>query len=195
MQGGREKYLSVFCCCFLKLVRPCLWYKLCLYSSAFLSCCSMHVASPLLPDTALFCLGLTTNEHFLELDPQWPQKHHKDQKMSVLWYGRLSLQLLPRCNWICFISLSTMTLKLNSCSKFRTHFGFSSCLAKKLCLNNWRPSQRKMSSHKFRDDVVFPVIEYVLNGISYQVQKKRNTKYESLLPVWPAEPDLDLVSS
>lgn len=52
-----------------------------------------------------------------------------------------------------------------------------------------------MSSHKFRDDVVFPVIEYVLNGISYQVQKKRNTKYESLLPVWPAEPDLDLVSS
>lgn len=109
----------------------------------------------------------------LELDPQWPQQHHHtDQKMPVLWYGRLSLQLLPRCNWICFISLSAMTLKPDSCSKFRTHFGFSSCLAKKLCLNNWRPSQRKMSSHKFRDDVVFPVIEYVLNGISYQDQKK-----------------------
>lgn len=50
--------------------------------------------------------------------------------VSVFCYGRLHLQLLPRCNWICFISFSCMTLKLPPCSKYRAHFGFSCCLAK-----------------------------------------------------------------
>lgn len=91
----------------------------------------------LLPDAHLFCPGLTTYEYFFppflalrirSSVTSLTEAPDSSAHVSVLWYGRLNLQMLPMCNWICFISFSIMMLKLDPCSKFRTHFGFSSCL-------------------------------------------------------------------